>query len=112
MGDLAHWGRESSLWLHSLRASQGEVLHPRRHAASASGPQVLELLLPRLEIPDFVVAALADEHHLARDAREVAQLRRDEQAASAVELHVLREAHEKPLPVAEGAVEGGKGHDL
>src|SRR6185369_4674983 len=106
MGDLAHWGRELPLLLHSLSASQGEVLHPRRQRRRAPGPQVLELLLPRLEIPDFVVAALADEHHLPRDAREIAQLGRDEQPARAVELGVLCESHEEALPVAERAIEG------
>src|SRR5258706_5274760 len=107
MGDLANGGRELILLLHSPWSSQGEVLHSRRQGRRASGPQVLELLPPRLEIPDFVVAALADEHHLPRDAREVAQLGRDEQSPGAVEFGVLRKADEESLPLPERAIEGG-----
>src|SRR5262249_4514437 len=105
-------GRELLFLLRSLSASQGEVLHPRRQGRIASGPQALELLLPCLEIPDFVVAALADEHDLARNAREVAQLGRNEQAAGGIDVHVLSEAHEEPLPEARLALEAGERHDL
>src|SRR2546423_2784718 len=105
-------GRESLLLLRSLSASQGEVLHPRRQVRAASGPRVLELLLPLLEIPDFVVAALADQHHLAGDVREVAQLRRDEEAPGRIELDVLRESDQQSLPQARLAIQAWKRHDL
>src|SRR5437867_11818341 len=66
-------------------ASQREVLHPRGQIRIAPGPQVLELLVPQLEIPDLVMAALPDEHHVAGDAREVAHLGRNQQAPRAVD---------------------------
>src|SRR3954469_4233297 len=77
-------GAESEL--SSSSASQREVLHSRRQARTAPGPQALELRVPRLEVPDFEVAALAHEHHGPGDPREVAQLGRDQQAAGGVEL--------------------------
>src|SRR6516164_9128427 len=105
MGDLTHGGRgwtPGSLWgglrTVSWAASQGEVLHPRRQVSTASGPKRLELRIPLLEVPDLVVGALSHEHHFALDLREVAHLRRDEEASRAVELHLLGEADEQPLP--------------
>src|SRR5689334_8518615 len=88
----------------SPRASQGEVLHPWRQVRAAARPQRLELLVPCLEVPDFEVAALADEHHLARDVGEVAQLRRDEEAPGGVGLALLGETHEEALPQVRLAV--------
>src|SRR3954471_17643100 len=80
-------GAESEI--SSSSASQREVLHSRRQARTAPGPQALELRVPGLEIPDFEVAALAHEHHGARDLREVAKLGRDEEAAGGIELDVF-----------------------
>jgi len=84
MGDLTHGGRVVTPGLRSSggaasspgasAASQGEVLHPRRQVRAASGPEGLELRVPRLEVPDFEMAALPHEHHLAGDVREVTQL--------------------------------------
>src|SRR3954468_24988850 len=109
MGDLTHVGWESTtLAMRSLfgaasdpgsfAASQREVLHPRRQRRVASGPQGLELLVPAVEVPDFEMGALADEHDGARDVREVAQLGRDEQAARGIGLDLLGETDQQALP--------------
>src|SRR5688500_10402141 len=92
--------------------SQGEVLHPWRHVRRASSPQALEARVPGLEIPDFEMAALAHEHHLAGDVGVVAQHGRDQQTAGAVGLDFLGETHEEPLPEIRLAIEAGKRHDL
>src|SRR5258708_13057096 len=89
----------------SSAASQREVLHPRGQSRVSPGPQVLELLLPLLEIPDLVVASLPDEHHLAVDVREVAHLGRNDQATPAVDLHLLRKAHHQALPPADPPIQ-------
>src|SRR5690349_21240701 len=99
-------------WATSFTGSQREVLHPRRRRRVASGLQALELLLPALEVPDLVVAALADEHHRARDVREVAKLGGDEQTSGAVEVDFLGEADEEAFPKAQLAIEAGKRHHL
>src|SRR4051812_46895807 len=95
----------------SSSASQREVLHSRRQGRTAAGLEALEVHVPGLEVPDFEVAALPHEHHGARDLREVAKLGRDEEAAGAVELHVLGETHEEALPDAELPVEARETHD-
>src|SRR5688572_18656305 len=72
----------------ALRCSQRKVLRARRQRVGAAGPKALELRVPAREVPDFEVAALPDEHDLARDAREVAHLGRNEEAARRIELEV------------------------
>src|ERR1700754_1670483 len=79
--------------LASSSASQREVLHSRRQAGTPPGLQSLELRVPDLEIPDFEMAALAHEHHGARDLGERAQLRRDEEAPGGIRLDLLGETH-------------------
>ena len=88
MDDLTHGGKDGGapgtegplLVLLQARnpgspgASQREVLHPRGQHGVAAGGETIELLLPALEVPDFVVAALPDEHHALVDAGERAQL--------------------------------------
>src|SRR5690349_10544323 len=92
----------------SSSASQREVLHSRGQCRTVPGPQALEVLVPGLEVPDLEVAALPDEHHLAGDAGEAAQLGRDQQAPGGVGRDVFGESHQQPLPHGELAVEGGK----
>src|SRR5690606_9800793 len=121
MGDLTHRG-EGTTGLASAAsaasdpgspaASQGEALHSRGQGRAAPGSQRLELRVEGLEVPDLEVGALADEHDRPRDAREVAQLGRDEQPAGGVELVLLREAHEEALPEARLAVEARERHHL
>src|SRR3982750_3373658 len=96
----------------SPQASQGEVLHPWRQVRAAARPQRLELLVPRLEVPDFEMAALPHEHHLPRDVGEVAQLGGDEEAPGGIGLAFLGETHEEALPQVGLAVEAWKRHDL
>src|SRR5688572_8765057 len=96
----------------SPRTSQGEVLHPWRQVRAAARPQSLELLRPLLEVPDFEMAALPDEHHLPRDARVVAQFGRDEQAAGRIGFDLLGETDEQALPAVGLHVERRKRHDL
>src|SRR6187402_4006109 len=92
--------------------SQGEVLHPWWHVRRASSPQALEAGVPRLEVPDFEMAALAHEHHLAGDVGVVAQDGRDQQAPGAIGLDFLGETHEEALPEIGLAIEAGERHDL
>src|SRR5260221_655937 len=103
---------KTGTWATSFTGSQREVLHSRRRHRIASGLQNLELQLPALEVPDLVMAALADQHDRARDVREVAKLGRDEEASRAVELDLLGESDEEAFPQAELAVEAGEGHHL
>src|SRR5688572_134059 len=84
----------------ALRCSQRKVLRTRRQRVRAAGLQALELLVPAREVPDFEVAALADEHHLAGDARESPHFGGNQESACRIEVEVECEADEEPAPLA------------